>query len=91
MGVDRTRPMTPPSKGEIAKRVFERQVRELASGVLGRPESASLDGYPEADLGVGLGRPERMFLQHGCGPLTLKSRSSRLAASAVDHYRGRGR
>ena len=43
------------------QRVLERQVRELASGVLGQPESSALDCSAEADVSVGLGGQERMF------------------------------
>jgi hypothetical protein len=49
------------------ERVLERQVRELASGVLGHPQSSALDSSAEADVSVGLSRHEHMF---SC-PLTL--------------------
>jgi hypothetical protein len=41
--------------------VLERQVRELASGVLGHPQGAALDCSPKADVGVRLRGQERMF------------------------------
>ena len=37
------------------QRVLERQVRELASGVLSQPECSALDRSAEADVSVGLG------------------------------------
>jgi hypothetical protein len=43
------------------QRVLERQVRELAGGVLGHPEGSALDCSAEADVRVGLGGHERMF------------------------------
>ena len=43
------------------QRVPERQVRELASGVLSQPEGATLDRSAEADLSVRLAGHERMF------------------------------
>ena len=43
------------------QRVLERQVRELASGVLGQPQCSALDRSAEADVSVGLGGQERMF------------------------------
>lgn len=36
------------------QRVFERQVRELAGGVLGKPERSALDRPAEADVSVRL-------------------------------------
>jgi hypothetical protein len=41
--------------------ILERQVRQLAGGVLGEPECATLDRAAEADVSVGLGGQERMF------------------------------
>ena len=43
------------------QRVLERQVRELAGGVLGQPEGSALDRSAEADVSMGLGGQERMF------------------------------
>ena len=43
------------------ERVLERQVRELASCVLGEPECTALDRSAEADVRVRLGGHERMF------------------------------
>jgi len=43
------------------QRVLQRQVGELASGVLGQPKGSALDCTSEADVGVGLGGHERMF------------------------------
>ena len=43
------------------QRVLERQVRELAGGVLGQPQSSALDRSAEPDVRVGLGGQERMF------------------------------
>ena len=40
---------------------LERQVRELAGGVLGKPECPALDRPAEADVRVRLGGRERMF------------------------------
>jgi hypothetical protein len=45
----------------MLERVLEREVGELAGGVLGHPQCAALDGAAEADVGVGLRRQERMF------------------------------
>jgi hypothetical protein len=42
--------------------IFKRQVRHLASGILGEPERTALDCPAEADLGAGLRRQERMFV-----------------------------
>ena len=41
------------------QRVLERQVRELAGGVLGQPYGSTLDCSAEADVRVGLGGHER--------------------------------
>jgi hypothetical protein len=41
--------------------ILEREIRQLASRVLGQPESAALDRSAEADVRVGLGGHERMF------------------------------
>ena len=41
--------------------VFEREVRELASGVLCQPQCAALDRSAEASVRVGLRVHERMF------------------------------
>jgi hypothetical protein len=43
------------------QKVFERQIRELASGVLVQPQRPSLDCSAEAGMGVRLGRHEQMF------------------------------
>jgi len=43
------------------EQVLERQVRELAGGVLGEPQRPPLDRSAEADVGVGLSGQERMF------------------------------
>jgi hypothetical protein len=45
--------------------VFERQVREFASGVLGQPQNSALDRSAKADVSVGLGGHERMFAESG--------------------------
>ena len=43
------------------QKILERQVRELASGVLSEPERSTLDRSAEANVSVGLGGQERMF------------------------------
>jgi len=44
------------------ERVRERQVRQLARGVLGQPQRPTLDRAPETHLCVGIGGHfERMF------------------------------
>lgn len=43
------------------QRVLEREVRQLASGVLGHPQRPALDRPTEADVSVGLRGHERMF------------------------------
>jgi hypothetical protein len=43
------------------KRVFEGQVRQLPSGVLGHPQGTSLDRSAEADLSMSFRSHERMF------------------------------
>ena len=43
------------------ERILERQVRELASGILGGPERPALDGSPEADVSMRLRGHEHMF------------------------------
>jgi hypothetical protein len=44
------------------QRVLERQVRELAGGVLGQPEGSALDSAAEADVSMRLcGHYEHMF------------------------------
>jgi hypothetical protein len=43
------------------EQIFEREIRQLASGVLSEPQRPSLDCPLEADVGVGLGGQERMF------------------------------
>ncbi len=49
------------------QRVLERQVRKLASSVLGQPQRSALDRSAEADVRVGLGGQERMSLNSDCG------------------------
>ena len=43
------------------QRILERQVRELASGVLGQPQCSAFDRSAEADVSVRLCGQERMF------------------------------
>ena len=43
------------------QRVLEWQAREFAGGVLGQPQSATLDRSAEADVRMWLGGQERMF------------------------------
>jgi hypothetical protein len=43
------------------QKVRERQVREVAGGVLGQPECSALYRSTEADVSVRLGGHERMF------------------------------
>jgi hypothetical protein len=43
------------------QRVWEREVRELASGILGEPEGSAFYRSAEADVSVRLGGQERMF------------------------------
>ena len=47
------------------QRVLERQVRKLASRVLGQPQRSALDGYAEANVRVRLSGQERMFARLG--------------------------
>jgi hypothetical protein len=43
------------------QRVFERQVRQLAGGVLVHPESPALDRTAEVSVSIRLGGQERML------------------------------
>jgi hypothetical protein len=43
------------------KRVFERQVRQLAGSILRHPQRAALDRAAEADLSMSFRSHERMF------------------------------
>jgi len=45
------------------QRVLERQIRELAGGVLGQPQRPALDRTAEADVRVWLRGHEHMFAQ----------------------------
>ena len=47
------------------QRVLKRQVRKLASGVLGQPECSALDRSAETDMRVRLRGQERMFARLG--------------------------
>jgi hypothetical protein len=46
------------------QRVLERQVRKLAGGVLGQPESSALDCSAEPNVRVRLRGHERMFSRY---------------------------
>jgi hypothetical protein len=43
------------------KQVFQREIRKLASGILGKPQRTALDCPTKADVRVWLGGQERMF------------------------------
>jgi hypothetical protein len=43
------------------ERVFERQVRQLARGVLSHPQRSALDSAAEADLSMTFRSHKRMF------------------------------
>jgi hypothetical protein len=63
--------------------IFERNVRQLAGGVLGHPQGTSLDRPAEADVRVRLGSHERMFPRLYRRGSSVKIRDMRRDASAV--------
>jgi len=45
------------------QRILEREVRQLACGVLGHPEGAALDRSAEADVSAGFRGHERLVIE----------------------------
>src|SRR5262249_44535353 len=72
------------------ERVLEREVRQLAGGVLCQPQRAALDRPAEADLGVRLRGHERMFSLLDCQYERAEG-AARGEAHARSRYWGGGR